>query len=89
MPEVGGGPSTSIFSAGSVGLMSFQVLFGLATSLPSTGTSFARARKISLRGERERRVLLRVGEHDAVEADLDLDDLGDAVLRAGLDLATS
>ena len=26
VPEVGGGPSTSIFSAGSVGLISFQVL---------------------------------------------------------------
>ena len=47
VPEVGGGPRTSIFSAGSEALIWFQVVFGLATILPSTGTSFANASQIS------------------------------------------
>ena len=44
VPEVGGGPSTSIFLLGSEGSMSVQFLYGLATSLPlASGTSLARA----------------------------------------------
>ena len=52
VPEVGGGPNTSIFLAGSTGLTSFQVLYGLSisSSLPfGFGTDLASARKISLR----------------------------------------
>ena len=45
MPEVGGGPSTSILMFGSDLSMSDQFLFGLATSLPSlSGTCSASAR---------------------------------------------
>ena len=46
VPEVGGGPRTSIFSAGSDGSTSFQVWYGLSTSLPPTGTCLASAVQI-------------------------------------------
>ena len=47
VPDVGGGPSTSIFLSGSLAFTSFQVLLGFAfRSDPSAlaGTSLARAR---------------------------------------------
>ncbi len=49
VPEVGGGPSTSILVAGSAGSTSFQVLLGFAISLPGSlpGTSFASAKNKS------------------------------------------
>ena len=52
VPDVGGGPSTSMSIAGSALLISFQVLYGLGTRLsePSGfGTSLASAMKISAR----------------------------------------
>src|SRR3990167_3716117 len=50
VPEVGGGPSTSILVSGRAGLTSFQVLLGLGTSFGPyfAGMPFAKARKISL-----------------------------------------
>src|SRR5262245_1096128 len=47
VPEVGGGPSTSIFDSGSDLSISDQFLYGLATILPSTTTFLASALKIS------------------------------------------
>ena len=50
VPDVGGGPNTSIFMAGKAALTSFQVLCGFGMSLPSpAGISFANARNISFR----------------------------------------
>ena len=68
--------------------MSDQFLFGLATSLPSgPGTSLASARNscasVSLIGV----PCLDCATRQAVEADLDLDDVLDAVLLASLELA--
>ena len=50
MPEVGGGPSTSILTAGSDASMSLQLRLGFGTIAPSEGPpswgiSFASARK--------------------------------------------
>ena len=45
VPEVGGGPSTSIVTPDSDGSTSRHVLWGLATSRPFTGMRLARARK--------------------------------------------
>ena len=88
MPEVGGGPSTSIFVAGSDLLTSFQVVYGF-------GDQRARVRRIrDVLGQRQVHILARQGQrlcppcsaamHDAVVTHLDLDDFLDAVLRAGL-----
>ena len=88
VPEVGGGPSTSIFSAGSDGSIVVPGLVGIGDQLA--------VRTGNLLGERQedlRAVSLRSGPalalaiDDAVEADLQLDDLGDAVLGAVLELA--
>ena len=51
VPDVGGGPKTSILISGRLEFTSFHVLFGLGMSFPPSafpsGTSFARAKKIS------------------------------------------
>ena len=59
VPEVGGGPSTSIFAAGSDLLTSFQVVYGFAISV-------VRVRRIRHGlGEREIHVLARRAFSDA------------------------
>ena len=88
MPEVGGGPSTSILTLGSDLSMSDQVLLGLATSLPSlSGTCVGQRQEHLLHRELQGRAGLGLGDRQAVEADLDLDDVLDAVLLAVLELA--
>ena len=52
VPELGGGPRTSIFAAGSDEFTSFQVLYGFAISdcgFAGSGTCFASARYTSRR----------------------------------------
>ena len=50
VPEVGGGPITSILTAGNSALTSFQVLFGFVINLPSgPGILAAKAKYRSLR----------------------------------------
>ena len=52
VPEVGGGPSTSIFVSGSDASTSLHFMYGLGTRVSppfGSGTSFASARKICLR----------------------------------------
>src|SRR5687767_7275811 len=52
VPDVGGGPSTSMFWAGNAGFTCFQVLYGLAIKVSGdegSGTFLASARNRSLR----------------------------------------
>ena len=87
VPEVGGGPRTSIFSAGSEGSISDQFMFGFGMSAPSaSGRFLASAMKICSRVSAKSGPALGVREHDAVEADLHLD-RGHAGGLAGLELA--
>jgi hypothetical protein len=60
---------------------SFQVLFGLATSLPSTGTCLASARNQSFGSNCEVRAVDVGGEDDAVIAEADFDDVLHAARR--------
>ena len=88
MPEVGGGPSTSIFSAGSDGSISFQHLVGVGDELAVGARNLLGERQEDLGlGQLQVGTGLGVGEGQAVEADLQLDDFGDAVLGAILELA--
>ena len=86
VPEVGGGPSTSIFSAGSEGSISdqFMVRVRLQRAVRVRQVLGERLEDL-LAGEREVGAALGVGEHDAVKADLHLD-RRDAGRLAGLEL---
>ncbi len=46
VPDVGGGPRTSIFTFGRLGSISLHILYGLSTILSPEGTFAARAKKI-------------------------------------------
>ena len=89
MPEVGGGPSTSIFVGRQrlVDVLPGRVRIGDQRGRIGRIRNGLGQRQIHvLARQLQRRAGLVLRQHDAVVADLDLDDVLDAVLRAGLQL---
>ena len=76
-------PKTSILVFGRDGSTSFQVLFGLAISLPPSlfpsGTCFARAKNICFKVTFIA-AIFGIRENNSVVADLDFDNLADTIL---------
>ena len=87
VPEVGGGPSTSILTSGSDGSIVLPGLVGVGDELAvRSGTSLASARNSCCLVSFDRRGILGLGDDRPSKPTFELDDVGDAVLGAVLEL---